>query len=60
MLVEAGIKPLDVIKIATRNGGNALGILNKTGTIENGKEAGMIILEQILLTISVTQRRLRQ
>lgn len=35
---------MDVIKIATRNGANALGILNKTGTIENGKEADMIIL----------------
>lgn len=44
LLVEAGINPLDVIKIATRNGANALGILNKTGTIENGKEANMIIL----------------
>ena len=44
MLVEAGINPLDVIKIATRNGVNALGILNKIGTIENGKEADMIIL----------------
>jgi imidazolonepropionase-like amidohydrolase len=44
LLVEAGINPLDVIKIATRNGANALGILNKTGTIENGKEADMIVL----------------
>jgi imidazolonepropionase-like amidohydrolase len=44
LLVEAGINPLDVIKIATRNGANALGILNKAGTIENGKEADMIIL----------------
>ncbi|HEY6885165.1 MAG TPA: amidohydrolase family protein [Nitrososphaeraceae archaeon] len=44
LLAEAGINPLDVIKIATRNGANALGILNKTGTIENGKEADMIIL----------------
>ena len=39
LLVQAGISPLDVIKIATRNGADALGILNKTGTIENGKEA---------------------
>jgi imidazolonepropionase-like amidohydrolase len=43
-LVEAGISPLDVIKIATKNGADALGILNKVGTIENGKEADMIIL----------------
>ncbi|MFL6413667.1 MAG: amidohydrolase family protein [Nitrososphaeraceae archaeon] len=44
LLVEAGISPLDVIKIATKNGADALGILNKVGTIENGKEADMIIL----------------
>jgi imidazolonepropionase-like amidohydrolase len=35
---------LDVIKIATRNGADALGILNKVGTIENGKEVDMIVL----------------
>jgi imidazolonepropionase-like amidohydrolase len=35
---------LDVIKIATRNGADALRILNKVGTIENGKEADMIVL----------------
>jgi imidazolonepropionase-like amidohydrolase len=35
---------LYVIKIATRNGANALGILNKVGTIERGKEADMIVL----------------
>jgi imidazolonepropionase-like amidohydrolase len=35
---------LDVIKIATRNGAYALGIYNKVGTIENGKEADMIVL----------------
>jgi imidazolonepropionase-like amidohydrolase len=44
LLVEAGISPLNVIKIATRNGADALGILNKVGTIENGKEADMIVL----------------
>jgi imidazolonepropionase-like amidohydrolase len=44
LLVQAGITPLDVIKIATRNGAEALGILKKVGTIENGKEADMIIL----------------
>jgi imidazolonepropionase-like amidohydrolase len=44
LLVEAGISPLDVIEIATRNGANAIGILNKVGTIEPGKEADMIVL----------------
>ena len=44
LLVKAGIKPLDVITIATKNGAEALGIANKTGTIVPGKEADMIIL----------------
>jgi imidazolonepropionase-like amidohydrolase len=44
LLVEAGIPPLEVIKIATRNGAQALGIEEDVGTIEPGKQADMIIL----------------
>jgi len=44
LLVKAGINPLNVIKIATRNGADALGILDDVGTIEAGKQADMIIL----------------
>jgi imidazolonepropionase-like amidohydrolase len=44
ILVEAGIPPLEVIKIATRNGAQALGIEEDVGTIEPGKQADMIIL----------------
>jgi imidazolonepropionase-like amidohydrolase len=44
ILVEAGIPPLEVIKIATRNGAQALGIEEDAGTIESGKQADMIIL----------------
>ena len=44
LLVEAGIPPLEVIKIATRNGAQALGIDEDVGTIEPGKQADMIIL----------------
>ena len=44
ILVEAGIPPLEVIKIATKNGAQALGIENDVGTIEPGKQADMIIL----------------
>jgi imidazolonepropionase-like amidohydrolase len=44
LLVEAGIPPLEVIKIATRNGAQALGIEKDVGTIEPGKQADMIIL----------------
>jgi imidazolonepropionase-like amidohydrolase len=44
ILVEAGIPPLEVIKIATRNGAQALGIEEDVGTTESGKQADMIIL----------------
>ena len=44
LLVEAGISPRDVIKIATRNGGEALDLINQTGTIEPGKQADILIL----------------
>ena len=44
LLVKAGINPLNVIKIATSNGADALGILDDVGTIEAGKQADMIIL----------------
>ena len=44
LLVEAGIPPLEVIKIATRNGAQALGIEEEVGTIESGKQADMVIL----------------
>jgi imidazolonepropionase-like amidohydrolase len=44
ILVEAGIPPLEVIKIATNNGAQALGIEEDVGTIESGKQADMVIL----------------
>jgi imidazolonepropionase-like amidohydrolase len=44
ILVEAGIPPLEVIKIATRNAAQALDIEKDVGTIEPGKQADMIIL----------------
>jgi imidazolonepropionase-like amidohydrolase len=44
LLVEAGISPRDVIKIATRNGAEALDLINQTGTIEPGKQADILIL----------------
>ena len=44
ILVEIGIPPLEVIKIATRNGAQALGIEEDVDTIEPGKQADMIIL----------------
>jgi imidazolonepropionase-like amidohydrolase len=44
LLVEAGIPPLEVIKISTRNGAHALGIEEDVGTIVPGKQADMMIL----------------
>jgi imidazolonepropionase-like amidohydrolase len=44
ILEEAGIPPLEVIKIATSNGATALGVEDDVGTIEPGKQADMIIL----------------
>jgi imidazolonepropionase-like amidohydrolase len=44
LLVEAGIKPLEVIEIASNNGATALGIDDRVGTIQPGKEVDMIIL----------------
>src|SRR5918997_945373 len=44
LLAEAGIKPSEVITIATKNGADALGIDNRVGTIESGKEDDIIIL----------------
>jgi imidazolonepropionase-like amidohydrolase len=35
---------MDVIKIATNIGAEALGIINQTGTIEPGKQADILIL----------------
>ncbi len=44
LLVAAGIPALDVLSIATRNGAQALGILDETGTIEAGKRADFVVL----------------
>lgn len=44
LLVQAGIDPLDVVSIATRNGAEALGVLEDLGTIEPGKIADLVVL----------------
>jgi imidazolonepropionase-like amidohydrolase len=44
LLADTGIPPLEVIKIGTKNGAEALGILDYVGTIEDGKQADIIIL----------------
>jgi imidazolonepropionase-like amidohydrolase len=44
LLAEAGIKPLEVIEIATKNGATALDIDDRVGTIQPNKQADLIIL----------------
>ncbi|REJ82709.1 MAG: hypothetical protein DWQ36_20075 [Acidobacteria bacterium] len=44
LLVEAGIPTVDVLRIATRNGAEALGRLAETGTLEAGKRADLVVL----------------
>lgn len=43
LLVEAGIPPLDVLAVATRNGADALGL--DAGTIEPGRRADLVVLD---------------
>jgi imidazolonepropionase-like amidohydrolase len=44
LLAAAGIQPLDVLTIATRNGAETLGLLDEIGTIEVGKRADLVVL----------------
>ncbi len=44
LLAEAGIPPLEIIKIATSNSAEGLGILNDVGTLEVRKRADLVIL----------------
>jgi imidazolonepropionase-like amidohydrolase len=45
LIHNSGISANDVITIATRNGAEALGILDEVGTIEVGKQADFVILD---------------
>ena len=44
LLSEAGISNGDVLVIATRNGAEAMGMLDETGTVESGKWADLVLL----------------
>lgn len=46
LLVAAGIPPAEVLRIATRNGAEALGVLGEVGTVEAGKRADLLVLER--------------
>ena len=46
LMVKAGIPPIEVLTIATKNGALNLGIIDKVGTIEEGKIADIVILSK--------------
>jgi imidazolonepropionase-like amidohydrolase len=46
MLREAGFHPLEVIRAATLNGAEALGIDQQTGSVAIGKDADFVIVEE--------------
>ena len=46
LLVKAGISELEVLKIATKNGAQALHILDEVGTLGVGKQADLIVLSK--------------
>lgn len=50
LLREAGFHPLEVIRSATLNGAEALGMADQIGTVEVGKLADFVILEENPLT----------
>jgi Imidazolonepropionase and related amidohydrolases len=45
-MVQAGLTPLQVISVATKNGARLLGISDQYGTLEPGKKANFIVLEK--------------
>ena len=57
LLVDAGLPPADVLRIATHNGAEALGLLAEVGTVEVGKRADLVLLTaDPLASISNTRR----
>jgi len=45
LLVEAGFTPLEAIHIATSNGAEFLGELDKIGTLAAGKAADIVVIQ---------------
>jgi imidazolonepropionase-like amidohydrolase len=58
LLAAAGIPPLQVLRIATRNGAEALGVLGETGTVEAGKRADLVVLTADPLADLANTRRI--
>ena len=45
LLHDAGIPAIDVLQMATYNGATVLGLADRTGSIEVGKEADLVVLD---------------
>ena len=45
LLVRAGIPPLAVLKIATHDAADWLGVLDTVGTVETGKRADLVVID---------------
>jgi len=46
LLREAGFHPLEIIRSATLNGAEALGVADQIGTVEPGKLADLVVVEE--------------
>jgi imidazolonepropionase-like amidohydrolase len=45
LLTQAGFSPIEAIRIATYNGAKALGLEDKIGSIEVGKQADLVVID---------------
>jgi imidazolonepropionase-like amidohydrolase len=59
LLVSAGLRPSQVLRIATANGAKALGIDAEVGTIEAGKRAELLVLDANPISNIRNTRRVR-
>jgi imidazolonepropionase-like amidohydrolase len=58
LLVDAGIPALQVLKLATHNGAEALGLLDSVGTVALGKRADLVVLDANPITDIRNTRRI--
>lgn len=56
-LIDGGLTPMQAVQAATRNGAEALGMLDRLGTIESGKLADVIALAGNPLTSAAALKR---
>lgn len=49
LLIEAGFTPEEAVQVMTRNGAKVLGISDRVGTLEAGKQADLVVLRGDLL-----------